>query len=96
MSATNTAPTSSRDLAERREIERARVRRAAARKELRAAPSRQLADLVVVDAAGVLADAVLDAVKYLPVIETFQPWVRWPPAGRPRPITVSPGLRNAR
>ena len=35
-----------------------------------------------------------DALKYLPVIDTFQPCVRWPPAGRPRPMTVSPGLQE--
>jgi hypothetical protein len=34
--------------------------------------------------------------KYLPEMLTFQPWVRCPPAGSPRPMMVSPGLQNAR
>ena len=34
--------------------------------------------------------------RKVPVIETFQPCVRWPPAGRPMPITVSPGFMNAK
>ena len=34
--------------------------------------------------------------KYVPVIETFQPCVRWPPAGSPMPMIVSPGLQNAK
>jgi hypothetical protein len=34
--------------------------------------------------------------KNLPVMLTFQPCVRWPPAGRPMPMMVSPGAQNAR
>ena len=34
--------------------------------------------------------------NHLPVTETGQPWVRCPPIGSDIPITVSPGLRNAR
>ena len=57
----------------------------------------ELAHLVEVDAVVVLAHAVLrPRVKYLPVIDTFQPCVRWPPAGSAMPMMVSPGLQNAR
>ena len=34
--------------------------------------------------------------NHLPVTETGQPCVRWPPIGSAMPITVSPGCRNAR
>ena len=34
--------------------------------------------------------------NHLPVTDTGQPWVRWPPIGSAIPITVSPGCRNAR
>ncbi len=34
--------------------------------------------------------------NHLPVAETPQPWVRWPPIGSDMPSTVSPGCRNAR
>ena len=34
--------------------------------------------------------------NHLPVADTGQPWVRWPPMGSAIPITVSPGCRNAR
>ena len=34
--------------------------------------------------------------NHLPVADTGQPWVRWPPIGSAIPITVSPGSRNAR
>ena len=34
--------------------------------------------------------------NHFPVAETDQPWVRWPPMGSAMPMTVSPGLANAR
>ena len=34
--------------------------------------------------------------NHLPVADTGQPCVRWPPIGSAMPITVSPGCRNAR
>ena len=34
--------------------------------------------------------------NHLPVAETDQPWVRWPPIGSAMPITVSPGWAKAR
>ena len=34
--------------------------------------------------------------NHLPVADTLQPWVRWPPAGSAMPMTVSPGSRKAR
>jgi hypothetical protein len=34
--------------------------------------------------------------NHLPVAETGQPWVRWPPIGSDMPMTVSPGWANAR
>ena len=41
-------------------------------------------------------DAVLHAANHLPVAETPQPWVRWPPVGSDMPSTVSPGSAKAR
>ena len=58
---------------------------------------RQLAHLVHVDAAGLLrATPYCTGRNHLPVTDTVQPWVRWPPCGSAMPITVSPGCRNAR
>jgi hypothetical protein len=34
--------------------------------------------------------------NHLPVAETDQPCVRWPPAGSAMPMTVSPGAASAR
>ena len=34
--------------------------------------------------------------NHLPVAETDQPWVRWPPMGSAMPMIVSPGWAKAR
>ena len=34
--------------------------------------------------------------NYLPVTDTGQPWVRWPPIGSDIPMIVSPGLAKVR
>ena len=34
--------------------------------------------------------------KNAPVIDTFQPCVRWPPCGSAMPMTVSPGFSSAK
>jgi hypothetical protein len=34
--------------------------------------------------------------NHLPVTDTGQPWVRWPPIGSDIPMIVSPGLAKAR
>ena len=34
--------------------------------------------------------------NHLPVADTDQPWVRWPPIGSAMPMIVSPGWANAR
>ena len=82
------------DLGERREVDGARDRGAAAEDELRPLGLGELADLVDVDAAVSLRTPYCTARKYLPVRETFQPCVRWPPAGSAMPMTVSPGSQE--
>ena len=80
---------------ERGEVDRARERGAAARTAASAAPcARARGPRRSRCGACPCARRTARRGSTLPVIETFQPCVRWPPAGSARPITVSPGLQE--
>ena len=78
------------------EVELARVRRGPAPQELGAVlEGRGRAPEVEIDALVVDGGRRRQDFQNSPVTLTFQPWVRWPPKGRPRPMMVSPGLAKA-
>ena len=82
MSATSIAPTSLRDRGEAGEVDRARNRRAAAPQQLRLLLLRASSRTSSRSTRPVsLRTPYATARKYLPVIDTLQPCVRWPPAG---------------
>ena len=82
------------DLGEGGEVDGAGDRRAAAEDQLGPLLPGQLAHLVHVDPPVSARTPYCTARNHLPVAETFQPWVRWPPMGRAIPMTVSPGWQE--